>query len=79
DDRNKKRWYFLHRKNWKEIRIISTKDILPFKEKILEIISYAKSHFSSGHSWITFDIDNSLVETSSDVQHYDYGQLIKIS
>ncbi|WP_444551275.1 DUF7487 domain-containing protein [Brevibacillus laterosporus] len=79
DDRNKKRWYFLQRKNWKEIRIISTKDILPSNEKILEIISYAKSHFSSGHSWITFDIDNYLIETSSNTHYFDYGQLRRIS
>ncbi|MBG9776210.1 DUF7487 domain-containing protein [Brevibacillus laterosporus] len=79
NDRNKKRCYFLNRNNWKEIRIISTKDVLPSNEKILEIISYAKSHFNKGHSWITFDIDNYLIETSSNTHYFDYGQLRRIS
>ena len=73
-----KRYYFLNKKGWKGIRIISSKDLLPFDKKILEMIKYANNYLETEHSWIEFNIDNQLVNCSQYEQYYDFGELRKI-
>jgi len=77
--RNIKRWYILKNKGWREIRITSEKDFLPSDGVLLEIIKYAKKYLNTGHSWIKFDIDNKLVESSQFKNTYNYGELRKIT
>lgn len=79
EKRNKKRYYFLKSENWSMIKIVSKRDYLPFDVKIHEIISYAKEYLNTGHSWINFDIDNSLVKTSQFEEFFDFGELRKIT
>lgn len=76
--RNRKRWYYLFRNGWKEIRIISKQDLLPSDEKILEIIVYAKQYLNNNYHYIKFDIDNSIVKTSQFEKEYDFGHLKRI-
>jgi len=73
------RYYFLKKKGWKMIEIISKKDLLPQDNKIIEIIDYAKNYLNIGHSWIKFDIDNSKVTCSQFEKEYHFGQLRKIT
>jgi very-short-patch-repair endonuclease len=78
DRKELKRSLFLLKKGWREIRIISSKDLLPSDEKILEMINYSKYYFDSGHSWICFNIDNKSVKSSQFQIDYDFGELRKI-
>jgi hypothetical protein len=71
----RERRYALRRRGWKEIAITSRKDCLPSDNKIIEMISYAKKYFQSGHSWIEFDIDSGDVKCSQYQIGYDYGDL----
>jgi hypothetical protein len=71
----KARWYALNRRGWKEIRVVSKKDYLPTKHKVKEIYEYAVDFLNSGSSWICFDIDNLLVNSSSMSEFYEYGKL----
>lgn len=72
------RGYFLNKRGWKRIRIISIKDYLPSDDKIIETINFAKGYLNSSHSWIHFDIDNNLVKTSQFEEFFDFGELRKI-
>jgi very-short-patch-repair endonuclease len=77
EEMGKKRRYVLYRKGWKEIRIISTGDVLPTKEKIISMFEEAKNILKE-RSWILFDIDNLTMETSKGKVAYDYGVLKRI-
>src|SRR4030065_1587656 len=54
--RDIRRKYYLNNRGWKEIRIISNKDYLPTKEKILEMLDIAREYLKE-RSWESFDID----------------------
>lgn len=71
----KRRWYALYRKGWKEIRMVSSKDKIPYDEKILELIKYAKEYLETGRHYIKFYLDECKVETSQFVKDYDFGEL----
>lgn len=73
-----KRDYYLKNLGWSKITIISLKDFLPQDDKIIKMISFAKEYLNTGHSWIIFDIDNKLVESSQFNYTYDFGELRKV-
>lgn len=75
DKKEMKRYYFLKNRGWKMIEIISKSDHVPAKEKILEMISYAKEKLKES-SYIVFDIDNFKVKTEGSWIDYDFGDLI---
>jgi very-short-patch-repair endonuclease len=77
--RQKQRDYFLYRRGWKTIRLISKKDKVPTDEKILEMIEIAKEYLNSGHHWICFDIDNTNIKCSQYEKFFDFGQLRNIT
>jgi hypothetical protein len=65
------RYFYLKRKGWKEIRIISRNDLLPEDEIIISEINKAREWFKEtgkGHSHYIIDIDNN-----------DYGKLRKLN
>ena len=72
------RCLILKREGWKEIRIKSLTDKIPSDSIIFNMIEYAKTYLNSGHSWIHFDIDKSIVKSNLFENHYDYGKLRKI-
>ncbi len=74
----KKRNYFLLNNDWKIIRIISNKDLLPSDDILLNMLDYSKRWILNTHSWITFNIDDLTVTTSIGIQKYDFGLLRKI-
>jgi len=77
--RERNRTYGLLRSGWKEIRIISEKDdLIPSDQKLLEILSYARTYLNQNHHYIKFDIDNSKIINSQGQFYYDYGELRKI-
>jgi len=78
DKKQRNRWYSLMRSHWREIRIISTKDLIPSDQKLLEILSYARTYLNQNHHYIKFDIDNSKIINSQGEFDYDYGELRKI-
>ena len=72
----------IKREGYKEMRIVSSKDLLPSDQILLQMLSDAKQYFSfyPNHSWIEFDIDTSTVRNAEfkNGSTYDYGELRKI-
>lgn len=78
-EKEKRRWYALYRKGWKEIRLISKKDLVPTEDILINILNYSKKHFSAGHSWIHFDFDNNCIIFKNTKIYYDFGVLFKLA
>jgi hypothetical protein len=74
----RKRELFIKSRGFSIIRIISKDDLLPKDEIILKMISEAKEYLKTGHSWITFDIDNKKVICSQSQSDYNFGELRKL-
>lgn len=72
----------IKREGYKQMRIISSKDLLPYDEVLLRMLSDAKAYFFEypNHSWITYDIDNSIMRNAEnkDGTLYDFGKLRRI-
>lgn len=68
---------------YKQMRIISSKDLLPSDSILLQMLSDARQYFSDypNHSWIEFNIDASAVRNAEnkDGSDYDFGELRKVS
>ena len=77
DKSEMKRFYMLRDLGWKMVRIISVKDRVPSNDKLLEMIDIAKKELDN-HSWIKFDLDNGLIETSNGLKQSEYGILSRI-
>ena len=64
---------------YKQMRIVSTKDLLPSDSVLLQILDYACDYFSQypEHSWIEFNIDTSLIRNAEykDGIFFNYGEL----
>ena len=64
---------------YKQIRIISSKDLLPSDSTLLQMLEEAKHYFSlyPQHSWIEFNIDTSTVRNAEhkDGIPYSFGSL----
>lgn len=73
-----RRKFMLRDLGWKEIRIISRKDKIPAKPKILKMIDFAKKYLNSGHHYMLFDIDKQTIKCSQYESLYDYGRLRRI-
>lgn len=73
---------YIKNANIKQMRIVSTKDLLPFDQILLRMLSEAKQYFSQypNHSWIEYNIDTSIVRNAEqkDGVFFDYGELRKI-
>lgn len=72
------RYQILKRKNWKQIKIISSKDYLPYDEIIIESVNIAKSYLNENHSWFEINIDKGKLKCSQYEIDYDFGKLRKI-
>ena len=73
----------IKREGYKQIRIISSKDLLPTDSILFQMLSEAKQYFSeTSHSWVCYDIDNSRMmnATNKDTNGipYDFGTLRRI-
>lgn len=73
---------FIKREGYKQMRIISTKDLLPSDDILLQMLEYTRKYFSDypKHSWIEFNIDTSTVRNAEQKVgvFYNYGKLGKI-
>jgi very-short-patch-repair endonuclease len=69
---------YLKNKGWKQIRLISKNDILPYNDIILQLIKRAKKYLNQGHSWFEINIDESKLKCSQYKIDYDFGELRKI-
>ncbi len=73
----------IKREGYKQMRIISTKDLLPSDTTLLQMLSEAKQYFQSfpSHSWIEFNIDSSIIRNAEykDGIAYDFGKLRRIN
>lgn len=69
----------IKREGYKQMRIISTKDLLPSDQVLLQMLSDARNYFSQypNHSWIEFSIDTSTVRNAEhkDGISYQFGSL----
>lgn len=77
DKNEMKRFYMLKDLGWKMVRIISVKDKVPSREKLLEMIEIARIELDN-HSWIKFNLDNSTIETSDSFIKFNYGDLLRL-
>lgn len=73
----------IKKEGYKQMRIISIKDLLPTDQILLQMLSIAREYFNTtSHSWINFDIDNSMIinaeNKDGDGTFFDYGKLRKI-
>ncbi len=73
----------IKKEGYKQVRIISIKDLLPSDEVLLQMLSLAKEYFNkTSHTWISFDIDNSKIISAENKDvggtFFDYGKLHKI-
>jgi len=76
EEKEKRRSYGLIKSGWKEIRIISLKDLLPSDEVLLDILKYARELFvENGFHRVVFDIDNNKIFTSKWKINCDFGKL----
>lgn len=69
----------IKKEGYKQMRIISTKDLLPSDSTLLQMLSDTKSYFSKypNHSWIEFNIDTSSIRSAENMNGspYDFGEL----
>ena len=72
----------IKREGYKQMRIISSTDLLPPDAVLLQMLDDARQYFTDfpSHSWIEFDIDNSIVRNAENKTGtlYDFGKLRKI-
>lgn len=72
----------IKREGYKQIRIISSKDLLPSDEILLQMLEHAKKYFSDypNHSWIEFNIDTSTVRNAEQKEgvFFNFGDLRRI-
>lgn len=72
----------LSKEGYKQMRIISTKDLLPHDNILLQMLSDTRNYFSQYpyHSWFEFNLDTSTIRNAEykDSIPYDYGELRKI-
>lgn len=69
---------------YKQMRIISTKDLLPSDDILLQMLEISKEYFNvTSHTWINFDIDNSIMINAENKDtngvFFDYGELRRIA
>lgn len=73
------RYNVIKKEGYKQMYIISSKDLLPIDEVLLQMLSEARNYFSKypNHSWIEFDIDKSTVRNAEYKNgiYYDFGKL----
>ena len=73
----------IKRAGYNQMRIISTKDLLPPDDILLQMLDDTRSYFKTypNHSWIEYDIDNGNVRNAEnkDGEPYDFGELRRIS
>lgn len=69
----------LNKEGYKQMRIISIKDLLPSDQVLLEMLSYTRNYFSlyPNRSWIEFNIDTSTIRNAEnkDGIPYQFGSL----
>lgn len=72
----------IKREGYKQMRIISSKDLLPSDFILLQMLKHARQYFNEypNHSWIEYDIDASTVRNAEhkDGVFYDFGELRRI-
>ena len=72
----------IKREGYKQMKIVSSTDKLPFDDVLLQLLSYTKEYFSQypNHSWIEYNIDYSTVRNAEQIDgiFFDYGKLRKI-
>lgn len=73
-----RRQYFLFRRGWRIIRIVSNKDRLPNIEKIYKVIIKVLEYFLTGRHWFEINIDEGKLKCSQYEIDYDFGELFYI-
>lgn len=72
----------IKKEGYNQMRIISTKDLLPSDQVLLQMLYDARNYFqTTSHSWVTYDIDKSMLFNSEHKQGipYNYGELRRIN
>lgn len=63
---------FLSNNGWKEIRIISDKNLVPSEKKLKDMLNDAKHILNNGRTWVRFNIDNNRLITSKFEKEYEF-------
>ena len=65
----------IKREGYKQMRIISSKDLLPSDTILLQMLQEAKQYFSQypNHSWIEFNIDTSTIRNAENPEGLPYS------
>ena len=70
-----KRNYTLKNKGWKLIRIISTKDMLPEDNVLIDLLEECKNYLNTGHYFIYINIDKKTIRCSQYEKQIDLYNL----
>ena len=80
--KERKRFYTIRYRGYKQMEIVSVKDYLPSDEVLLQMLSITKQYFSDypNHSWVQFDIDKGIMRNAeyTDGVLFDFKELRKI-
>ena len=71
----------IKRAGFKQITIVSSKDLLPSDEILLKILEQSKEYFNTtDHTWVEYNIDTSLMRNAENKEgvFFDFGELRKI-
>lgn len=74
---------YLMMHGFRKMKIISSNDKLPSDDVLLKMLSDTRQYFTDhpNHSWIEFNIDNSIVRNAENKNGilYEFGNLRKIT
>ncbi|NRG29170.1 hypothetical protein HRF69_18835 [Bacillus circulans] len=68
---------YLKKAGWNVVTIVSMYDNLPSKRVLLKMLSDAKFMFSTGRSWVEFNIDNNTISYRNCNSEYQFEELSK--
>jgi very-short-patch-repair endonuclease len=72
----------IKKEGYKQMHITSRKDFIPSDQTLFQMLSETRNYFINypNHSWIEYDIDNSIVRNAEykDGILYNYGELRKV-
>jgi very-short-patch-repair endonuclease len=77
EQKERKRDYFLKRRGFKIIRLVSKRDKLPNNLLIIELINKCKNYMDDGGSTAEINIDEKFIRLGKNVYPYDFGNCVR--
>lgn len=72
-EKEERRYNFLKTQGWKQIKIISDKDLVPNQILSKEILSLSDKMFTDGYNWIEYNLDKNHIICKNLIIYYDFS------